>query len=481
MLVASTPETTNPVATSARSTRCPASPPWRRGSPGSSPAAATRPWEPSTSPTTSSGGSRTSSPSSPTCGASSRPTSRSAASSPTTATATPGATPIVGFPPVLAKKGYTLVDPGRYQNLTDDFTAQINAFKEASAEIVTGVVIPPDFTTFWTQASQQGFRPKAATVGKAILFPVAVEALGDRGPQSLVRGLVDPEPPVQLVAHRPDAEQLADAYTAATGRHWTQPIGFIHALFEVAVDVLKRSADPTDREAVVEAIVATGSTPWRARSPGSAGQRVRATNVAKTPLVGGQWRRKDGGPHRPRHHRQRRRSRRSRPRSRWSRSPLSRAPARTRPAARRQPPTFLDRSMAMPILELGRRVQVLGALKVTDASRWRWRGRGARGHRPERGRQDHDVQPDRRGCGRMPGDPLRRTRHHPAPPQPAPAGIGRSYQIPHPFAKLTVFENLAGRRHLRRRQRERERRRPLRRHPRADRPARQANALGRAR
>src|SRR3984957_18524302 len=31
----------------------------------------------------------------------------------------------VGFPPVLDKLGYKLVDPGRYQNLTDDFTAQI--------------------------------------------------------------------------------------------------------------------------------------------------------------------------------------------------------------------------------------------------------------------------------------------------------------------------------------------------------------------
>jgi branched-chain amino acid transport system substrate-binding protein len=50
----------------------------------------------------------------------------------------------------------------------------------AECEIVTGVVIPPDFATFWTQAAQQGFRPKAASIGKAILFPSAVEALGDR-------------------------------------------------------------------------------------------------------------------------------------------------------------------------------------------------------------------------------------------------------------------------------------------------------------
>ena len=50
-----------------------------------------------------------------------------------------------------------------------------------SCQIVTGVVLPPDFTTFWKQALQQGFKPKAASVGKAILFPVAVEALGKDG------------------------------------------------------------------------------------------------------------------------------------------------------------------------------------------------------------------------------------------------------------------------------------------------------------
>ena len=87
----------------------------------------------------------------------------------------------IGFPPVLEKGGYKLTDPGRYQNLTDNFSAQITAFKNAKCEILTGVVLPPDFTTFWQQALQQGFKPKVASVGKALLFPVAVEALGKAG------------------------------------------------------------------------------------------------------------------------------------------------------------------------------------------------------------------------------------------------------------------------------------------------------------
>lgn len=71
----------------------------------------------------------------------------------------------------MEKAGYKLVDPGRYQNMSDDFSAQISAFKQAGVEIVSGVMIPPDFTTFWTQAAQQGFKPKVVNVAKASEFP----------------------------------------------------------------------------------------------------------------------------------------------------------------------------------------------------------------------------------------------------------------------------------------------------------------------
>ena len=113
--------------------------------------------------------------------------------------------PNVGLKPGLAQAGYDLLDPGRYQNLSDDFTAQVNAFKDGSCDIITGVVIPPDFTTFWNQAKQQGLKPKIASIGKALLFPQTVEALGDAGtggPQSVVRGLVVGPASVQVLPDR---------------------------------------------------------------------------------------------------------------------------------------------------------------------------------------------------------------------------------------------------------------------------------------
>lgn len=205
--------------------------------------------------------------------------------------------PNVGFPPVLSAQGYTLTDPGRYQNLTDDFSAQINAFKQASVEIVTGVVIPPDFTTFWTQAKQQGFTPKAASIGKAILFPQAVEALGDTGHNLSSEVWWSPSHPFSSSLTGQSAAEVAAGFTTATGKQWTQPIGFVHALFELAVDVMGRVGDAGDADAVAEAIAASRLDTVVGRIAWDGGKLppFAQANVAKTPLVGGQWRLKDGG------------------------------------------------------------------------------------------------------------------------------------------------------------------------------------------
>ena len=201
--------------------------------------------------------------------------------------------PNVGVPPAFKAAGYTTIDPGRYQNLTDDFSAQINAFKEANCEIVTGVVIPPDFTTFWNQANQQGFKPKACSVGKAILCPESVEALGPLGNNLSSEVWWSPNHPFKSSLTGVSCADLAKEFEAAAGRQWTQPIGFVHSLFEVAADIIKRAADPKDPAAVVAAIAATnlntivGPVKW----DGANVPPFATKNVAKTPLVSGQWRR----------------------------------------------------------------------------------------------------------------------------------------------------------------------------------------------
>ncbi len=205
--------------------------------------------------------------------------------------------PNVGVAPGFAGAGYTTVDPGRFQNLTDDFTAQINAFKAANAEIVTGVVIPPDFTTFRNQAIQQGFNPKIITVAKAILFPQSVETLGQAGHNLSSEVWWSATHPFTSSLTGQSCADLAADFTAQTGRPWTQPIGFVHSLFEMAADVMGRVDDTADAEAVAAAIAASdvqtivGRVAWN----GEGLPPFAAQNVTKTQLVGGQWRRLDSG------------------------------------------------------------------------------------------------------------------------------------------------------------------------------------------
>lgn len=200
--------------------------------------------------------------------------------------------PELGLPKPLAAAGYTLVDPGRYQPLTDDFSAQIAAFKKAGCEIVTGNMIPPDFGTFWAQAAQQGFAPKVVTIGKALLFPSVIEGLGDRGIGLTSEVWWSPNHPFKSSLTGVSSADLAGGYTAATGRPWTQPIGFKHALFEVVADVVARAEDLEDAAAIVSAISATdlstivGPVNW-SKGP--------VKNVTKTPLVAGQWQKGDKG------------------------------------------------------------------------------------------------------------------------------------------------------------------------------------------
>ena len=192
----------------------------------------------------------------------------------------------LGFPKPLAGMGYTLTDPGRFQNGTQDFSAQIAAFKKDGVEIVTGVVIPPDAKTFLTQAAQQGFKPKVITLGKALLFPGAIEALGEQGYGLSTEVWWSPSHPFTSSLTKQSAKALADAYEASAKKQWTQPIGFAHALFEVAVDALKRSKsvgakDVRDAVAASNLNTVVGPVKWGGQGP--------FKNVSKTPLVLGQW------------------------------------------------------------------------------------------------------------------------------------------------------------------------------------------------
>ena len=191
-----------------------------------------------------------------------------------------------GFPPAAEKAGYSITNPGLYPNGTQDFTSQISAFKAAKAEVLLGVPIPPDFGTFWKQAVQQGYKPKVATIGKALLFPSTIEALGTTGQNLSTEVWWHPTSPFKSSLTRQTAKQLAAAYEKKTKKQWTQPLGFSHALFEVMSAAI-RKAKSTSPKALATALsklkvnTVVGTVDWTSGP---------VPNVAKTPLAGGQWR-----------------------------------------------------------------------------------------------------------------------------------------------------------------------------------------------
>jgi branched-chain amino acid transport system substrate-binding protein len=197
------------------------------------------------------------------------------------------------FPGLTADSGVTIDNPGLYTNGTKDFSAQISAYQ--GKDVLLGVPIPPDFTTFWKQAKQQGYSPKVATIGKALLFPSAVEALGDIADGLSTEVWWTPTAPYTSSLTGQSAQELADAYEEKTGQQWTQPLGFAHALFEVTAAAVQK-AGSTDPEAITKALstlevkTVVGDIAW--------GQDDSVPPyVAKTPLAGGQWRLTDGGDH----------------------------------------------------------------------------------------------------------------------------------------------------------------------------------------
>ncbi len=196
--------------------------------------------------------------------------------------------PVHGLPATVKSHGFDVHHLGLYPPLTDDFTAQIGEMKKVGADIVCGIFNPPQFAIFWTQCAQQGYKPKIVTPPKALLFPTAVEALGDRGAGMSTEVWWSHHHPFKSGLTGETAQQYCDAYEKASGKQWTQPLGFKHANLEVAIDALKR-AKKLDAKSIRNSIAQTdyhsivGPITWKG------GPLNPVPNVCLTPLVGGQW------------------------------------------------------------------------------------------------------------------------------------------------------------------------------------------------
>jgi branched-chain amino acid transport system substrate-binding protein len=130
-------------------------------------------------------------------------------------------------------------------------------------------------------------------VAGPFLFPSGIDVLGDRGDGMSTEIWWTPSFPFSSSITGQSAKALAAAYQTATGRQPTQPIGYVHALWEIGVAALQAAGDPHDKQAVCAAVKALKMN--TVVGPVDFGHGP-VPGVSLTPLVGGQWRKTDGGP-----------------------------------------------------------------------------------------------------------------------------------------------------------------------------------------
>ena len=142
--------------------------------------------------------------------------------------------------PLLAAKGFTVVDPGPYEDGTDDFSAQIAVFKRAHCEIFNSFPLPPDFAAFWRQATQQGYarHVKICQVAKTGLFPSDITSLGRLG------------------------------YNIASAAYWHEAFPYTSSLTGIGGEALANGYENEDRQDV-DAAARREPRPARRRRDGS--------------------------------------------------------------------------------------------------------------------------------------------------------------------------------------------------------------------
>ena len=195
------------------------------------------------------------------------------------------------FPAVLKGTGYTLDLSSAYTDGLTNYTSMITQFKNNGDDFFTNVPLPPDFATMWTQALQQNFKPKLATVAKVLLFPTDAYAMGSKVYNIATDAWWVPELPWTSSLSGQTCESLGAAYTTAG---LGQPNANIsnYTLFEIAYAALQLVNDPHNKTELAEALFKV-KLPEAVAGPidytSTDAKSNPAPGVAITPPVGIQW------------------------------------------------------------------------------------------------------------------------------------------------------------------------------------------------
>lgn len=183
-----------------------------------------------------------------------------------------------------AENGYTIVDPGAYTAGATDYTSIINKIKAENCDILCGVMVTPDFATFYSQLKSSGYMPKVCTVAKATLFAADVDAVGANGVGDGVVSEVwwTPKHPYVSSISGQTSQQIGEVWKELTGDGYAPATaGYDYANIEILYDVLSR-AESTAAEDIVDAAKDT-------EFESVIGHIEFEDHVSVQPLITGQW------------------------------------------------------------------------------------------------------------------------------------------------------------------------------------------------
>jgi branched-chain amino acid transport system substrate-binding protein len=195
------------------------------------------------------------------------------------------------FPQVLGPMGYKLTLSTAYPDGLTNYTSMITQFKNNGDDFFTNVPLPPDFATMWTQALQQGFKPKLATVAKVLLFPEDAYAMGSKVYNVATDSWWVPQLPWHSSLTQQTCAEFGTAYTTAG---LGQPNANIsnYTLFEIAHAALTQVNDPHNKQELADALFKVKLAEAVAGPVDYTSTNTKtnpAPGVAITPPVGIQW------------------------------------------------------------------------------------------------------------------------------------------------------------------------------------------------
>lgn len=193
------------------------------------------------------------------------------------------------------KQGYTVIDPGPFEDGTSDYSAQISLFKKEKVDLFVALVLPPDFSAMWRQAAQQGFAKtvKIVTPTKSGGNPSEIEALGALGYNLTTTSPWVPAAPYKSPILGVTSQQLADGYEAASGKQVTQQLGSSNAVFDAGFQALQMSGNPLDKATLAKTLSNLKCETTVGLIDFNVGPMPHV--IAVTPLFGTQWRKAPKG------------------------------------------------------------------------------------------------------------------------------------------------------------------------------------------